>query len=43
MIKVFRTDGDGEYTSKMFEEFYAEHGIDHEVAAPYRPQHNRIA
>ena len=29
-IKVLRTDGGGEYTSKMFEKFYVEHGVDHE-------------
>lgn len=38
-IKVLRTDGGGEYTSKMFEEFYTEHGVIHEVTAPYTPQH----
>ena len=42
-IKVLRTDGGGEYTSKMFEKFGAEHGVDHEVTAPYTPQHNGIA
>lgn len=36
-IKILRTDGDGEYTSNMFKEFYAEHGIDHEVTGPYTP------
>ena len=42
-IKVLRTDGGGEFTSKMFEDFCAEHGVDHEVTAPYTPQHNGIA
>lgn len=42
-IKVLRTDGGGEYTSKMFEEFCAEHGIDHKVIAPYMLQYNGIA
>lgn len=27
---------------KMFEEFFAKHGIDHEVTAPYTSQHNGI-
>ena len=36
-IKVLRTDGGGEYTSKMFEKFSVEHDIDHEVTAPYNP------
>ena len=39
-IKVLRTDGGGEYTSKIFEQLCAEHGIDHEVTNPYTPQHN---
>lgn len=26
----------------LFEEFYVEHGIDHEVIAPYTPRHNGI-
>jgi len=42
-IKILRTDGGGEYTSRMFEEFCVNHGIDHEVTAPYTPQHNGIA
>ena len=42
-IKVPRTDGGGEYTSKMFEDLYVEHGVNHEVTAPYMPQHNGIA
>ena len=42
-IKVLRTDEGGKYTSKIFEEFYGEHGIDHEMIAPYMPQHNGIA
>ena len=35
-------DGDDEYTSKMFEDFYVEYGVDHEVTSPYTPQHNGI-
>lgn len=42
-IKVLRTDGGGEYTSKMFEEFCVEQGIDHEVTNPFTLQHNGIA
>lgn len=42
-IKVQRTYGGGEYTSKMCEEFHAEHSIDHGVTSPYTPQHNGIA
>ena len=42
-IQVLRTGGGGEYTSKMFDEFYVEHGIDHNLIAPYTPQHNGIS
>jgi transposase InsO family protein len=42
-IEVLRTGGGGEYTSKMFDEFYVEHGIDHNLIAPYTPQHNGIS
>ncbi|WVY91413.1 hypothetical protein V8G54_036927 [Vigna mungo] len=42
-IKLIRTDGGGEYTSRDFEEFCKEHGIIHEVVAPYTPQHNGLA
>lgn len=38
-IKVLRTDKGGEYTSKIFEDLCAEHGINHEVTSPYTPQH----
>lgn len=41
-IKILITGGEGEYTSKTFEEFYANRGIDHEVTTPYTPQHNGI-
>ena len=42
-IKVLRTDEGGKYTSKTFEAFYAEHGVNHEVISPYTPKHNGIA
>jgi len=42
-IKVLRTDGGGEYTSKLFEKFCEDNGIVHEVSAPYTPQHNGLA
>jgi len=42
-IKILRTYGGGKYTSRMFEEFCVNHGIDHEVTAPYTPQDNGIA
>lgn len=42
-IKVLRTDGGGEYTSKEFLEFCDEAGIVHEFTPPYTPQHNGAA
>ncbi|CAJ2646460.1 unnamed protein product [Trifolium pratense] len=42
-IKILRTDGGGEYTSRRFESFCEENGIEHEVTAPYTPQHNGLA
>jgi transposase InsO family protein len=42
-IKILRTDGGGEYTSKEFEAFYINQGIVHEVTTPYTPQHNGLA
>lgn len=43
MVKVFRTDGGGEYTSHEFQNLCDEAGIIHEVTTPYTPQHNGIA
>jgi len=42
-IKILRTNGGGEYTSKNFEEFCSNKGISHEVTSPYTPQHNGLA
>jgi len=42
-LKSLRTDGGGEYTSKHFESYYTHQGINHEVTAPYTPQHNGLA
>lgn len=42
-IKILRTDGGGEYTSKEFENFRINQGIVHEVKTPYTPQHNGLA
>ncbi|CAJ2667520.1 unnamed protein product [Trifolium pratense] len=42
-IKILRTDGGGEYTSREFENFCTNQGITHEVTAPYTPQHNGLA
>ncbi|MCI13909.1 copia-type polyprotein, partial [Trifolium medium] len=42
-IKILRTDGGGEYTSNEFKQFLVEQGIEHEITAPYTPQHNGLA
>jgi transposase InsO family protein len=42
-LKILRTDGGGEYTSKNFELFCVNNGVEHEVIAPYTPQHNGLA
>ena len=42
-LKILRTDGGGEYNSKEFKKFCEENGIEHEVVAPYTPQHNGLA
>ncbi|CAH9143716.1 unnamed protein product [Cuscuta epithymum] len=42
-IKILRTDGGGEYTSKEFTKFCEDNGIVHEVTSPYTPQHNGVA
>lgn len=41
--KRLRNDGRDEYTSVEFAQFCDEEGIEHEVIAPYTPQHNGIA
>ncbi|MCH81362.1 copia-type polyprotein, partial [Trifolium medium] len=41
-LRILRTDGGGEYTSKVFESFCASNGVEHEVTAPYTPQHNGL-
>ena len=42
-MKILRTDGGGEYNYTEFKKFCDESGIEHEVTAPYTPQHNGVA
>jgi len=42
-LKILRTDGGGEFTSNDFENYCQKNGIQHEVTAPYTPQHNGLA
>ncbi|XP_050890801.1 uncharacterized protein LOC127096249 [Lathyrus oleraceus] len=39
-LKILRTDGVGEYNSIKFKKFGEDNGIEHEMNAPYTPQHN---
>ncbi|XP_019459894.1 PREDICTED: uncharacterized protein LOC109359651 [Lupinus angustifolius] len=41
-LKIIRTDGGDEFTSREFENFYLDQGIVHEIIAPYTPQHNGV-
>ena len=42
-IKIIRSDRGGEYTSNELTNFCEDHGIIHEVTAPYSPQSNGVA
>ena len=42
-LKILRTDGGGEYTSKYFESYCTSQSIIHEVTDLYTPQHNGLA
>src|SRR3954470_6940179 len=42
-IKILRTDGGGGDNSTEFQKFCDDNGIEHEVTAPYTPQHNGLA
>lgn len=41
-VKTFRTDNGGEFTSKEFNKYYEEAGINRHYFAPYSPQQNSI-
>lgn len=40
---VIKPDGGGECTSKTFESFFDDQGIQHEVITLYTPQYNGLA
>lgn len=42
-LKILRTEGGCEYNSIEFRMFCEENVIEHEVTAPYTPQHNVLA
>ena len=41
-IKVIKTDDGTKYTSKKFNKFCEDAGIDHQLTTPYTPQQNRV-
>lgn len=42
-MKMIRTDGGGEYVSKLFSDFCDKNGIIHQKTTPYTPQQNGVA
>lgn len=42
-IQTIRSDSGKEYTSNVFNKFYAEEGIQHQLTAPYSPQQNGVS
>ncbi|PKU84004.1 Retrovirus-related Pol polyprotein from transposon TNT 1-94 [Dendrobium catenatum] len=42
-IKIFRTDGGGEFVNRNFTTFLSRCGIVHQVTCPYTPQQNGVA
>ena len=39
---MLRTDRGGEFTARMFQEYYTDHGVQHHLTAPYTPQQNGV-
>jgi len=42
-LKIFRTDGGGEYSSQEFKSYLAEHGIKREITNAFTPQENGVS
>jgi Reverse transcriptase (RNA-dependent DNA polymerase)/gag-polypeptide of LTR copia-type/GAG-pre-integrase domain/Integrase core domain len=42
-IKAFRSDGGGEYSSDLFDEYLKKCGISKQQTPPYTPEHNGVA
>ncbi|KAL0746111.1 hypothetical protein Bca101_101377 [Brassica carinata] len=42
-LKIFRSDNGGEYTSRLFKQHLAQHGILHQTSCPYTTQQNGVA
>ena len=43
IIKILRTDDEGEYMSNQFKSFCLDHGIQHQLSCLYTPQQNGVA
>ena len=41
-IKIFRSDGIGEYTSNDFKTYLSQHGITHHLSCPHIPRQNGV-
>ena len=41
-MKVIRSDNGTEYTSKKFNNFFQDTGIEHQLTSPYSPQQNGV-
>ncbi|KAG7578201.1 Integrase catalytic core [Arabidopsis thaliana x Arabidopsis arenosa] len=42
-IKVFQSDGGGEFVSNKLKEHFSQHDIHHRISCPYTPQQNGLA
>lgn len=42
LLKILKSEGGDEYTSREFESLYEEIEIQNEISAPYTPQHNDL-
>jgi hypothetical protein len=41
-LKAIRSDNENEFRNASFDQFYLEHGVDHQFSAPCVPQQNRV-
>ena len=42
-LQKLRSDNGGEYTTRVFNDFYKEHDIERQFSTPYTPQQNGVA
>ena len=41
-IKIFPSDGEGEFLSSRFRNFLSSHGISHQISCPHTPEQNGV-